>query len=191
MTDRKTESSELDWRSKEEREVYELTGYRLTHRQRAFAERFAEGNCTATQAAIDAGYAPSSAASLPGQLLNPNYYPAVVAYLAQLRENMAAKYGVTKEGMLQRLHTLSRGAEDSKQYSAAINAEKIRASLAGLTIDRRETVNTVDGLSKDQVIERLEDLKRKHPAAFDIIEGEYTEPEPIPDAQLVEYTPEK
>src|SRR6056297_2415179 len=60
MTDRKTESSELDWRSKEEREVYELTGYRLTHRQRAFAERFAEGNCTATQAAIDAGYAPSS-----------------------------------------------------------------------------------------------------------------------------------
>src|SRR6056297_1378780 len=117
MGNKKTESSELDWRSPEEQRIYEETGYRLTYRQKAFAERFAEGNCTATQAAIDAGYAATSAGSLPGQLLNPNYYPAVVAYLAHLRENMAAKYGVTKEGMLQRLYTLSRGAEQAGQYS--------------------------------------------------------------------------
>lgn len=191
MTERKKNVPEgLDWRSEEERKVEEVTGYRLTYRQKAFAERFSQGDCTAKQAAIEAGYSPKSAEGLCGQLLNPQFYPQVVYYLSQLREEMAAKYGVTKEGMLQRLYVLSRGAEDAGQFSAAINAEKIRASLAGLTIDRRETVSSVDGMSKAQIIERLEEMKRKHPAAFQIIEGDYTEPEPIPREKLIDVTPE-
>lgn len=169
------EPKELTYKTAEELEIEAQTGHKLTMRQRKFAERFVEGDCSATQAAIEAGYSPRSAPQQSWQLLNPADTPQVVAYIARLREDMEIRYGVTKEGMLKRLHTLSRGAEEQGQYSASINAEKIRASLGGLTIDRRETISTVQDMTKDQVIARLEDLRKKHPGAFAVIEGQYEE----------------
>jgi len=165
------EPKELTWRTEEELEVERQTGHRLTMRQKRFADRFVEGDCSATQAAIEAGYSPNGAAQQANHLLNPKESPAVVTYLAQLREDLQARYGVTKDGMLKRLYDLSRGAEQEGQFSAALGAEKTRASLAGLTIDRRETINTVQDMTKDQVLARLEELKRKHPYAF--IEGSF------------------
>ena len=165
------EPKELTYKTPEELEIEAQTGHKLTLRQKRFAERFVEGDCSATQAAIEAGYSPRSAGQQAYQLLNPQDTPQVVAYIAQLREDMEMRYGVTKEGMLKRLHVLSRGAEEGGQFSAAINAERIRASLGGLTIDRRETINTVQDMTKDQVLSRLEELKKKYPYAF--IEGQY------------------
>ena len=46
---------------------------------------------------------------------------------------------MTLVNQLKRFDELSHAAEDAGQFSAAINAEKIRSSLGGLTIDRRET----------------------------------------------------
>ena len=196
MPKRKAPEKKLpSYKTKEELEIEEKTGHALSMRQRRFAERFIEGDCSATQAAIEAGYSPKAAGQQAYKLLNPAECPQVVAYIAQLREDMEMRYGVTKEGMLKRLYTLSRGAEDGGQFSAAINAEKIRASLGGLTIDRRETINTVQDMTKDQVLARLEDLRKKHPGAFAVIEGQYEEltNEPRPrgtalavDAEIVE-----
>lgn len=169
------EPKELTYKTPEELEIEAQTGHKLTLRQKRFAERFVEGDCSATQAAIEAGYSPRSAGQQAYQLLNPKDTPQVVAYIAQMREDMEMRYGVTKEGMLKRLHALSRGAEEGGQFSAAINAEKIRASLGGLTIDRRETISTVQDMTKEQVLARLEDLRKKHPGAFAVIEGQYSE----------------
>jgi hypothetical protein len=69
------------------------------------------------------------------------------------------------------LSVLSAGAEDQGQFSAAINAEKIRSALGGLTIDRRENINTLDQLSRDDIVARLADLQKKYPQAF-VIEGQ-------------------
>jgi len=182
------EPKELTYKTEEELEVERQTGHRLSMRQRRFAERFVEGDCSATQAAIEAGYSPKSAGQQAWQLLNPADSPQVVAYIAQLREDLQARYGVTKDGMLKRLYDLSRGAEGEGQFSAAINAEKNRASLAGLSIDRRETINTLQDMTKDQVLARLEELKRKHPYAF--IEGSFEDVTPPPeDAQLIDTSP--
>ena len=81
-------------------------------------------------------------------------------------------YGVTTIGQLQRLHQLSQGAEEAGQFSAAINAEKIRSALGGLTVDRRENINQIDQLSRDEIVARLSDLQKKYPQAF-TIEGNY------------------
>lgn len=180
------EPKELTHRTEGELEVEVQTGHRLTMRQKRFADRFAEGNITATGAAIEAGYSPKAASQQASRFLNPKYSPQVVAYLAYLRDEMQAQYGVTREGMLKRLYDLSRGAEAAGQFSSAVNSERIRASLAGLTIDRRETVNTIHDMSKGQILERLAELKRKHPGAFEVVEGSYTEPVPIEDAVLIE-----
>lgn len=185
------EPKELTRYTPEELEIEAQTGHRLTMRQKKFVERFSEGNTTATNAAIEAGYSPKAASEQASRLLNPKQSPHVVAYLNYLRDELQAKYGVTREGMLKRLYDLSRGAEEAGQFSAAIVSEKTRASLAGLTIDRRETISTINDLSKSQIIERLEALKRKHPGAFEVIEGTYTEPQPIEDAQLIDVSPEE
>ena len=78
---------------------------------------------------------------------------------------------MTTIGQLERLSVLSAGAEDQGQFSAAINAEKIRSALGGLTIDRRENINTLDQLSRDDIVARLADLQKKYPQAF-VIEGQ-------------------
>jgi len=90
----------------------------------------------------------------------------------ELRTERERRYGVTTIGQLERLHQLSKGAEEAEQFSAAINAEKIRSALGGLTVDRREQVNTIDALSREEIVGRLADLRKQYPQAFQL-EGEY------------------
>ena len=56
------ESKELTYKTQEELEIEAQTGHKLSMRQKRFADRFAEGNITATGAAIEAGYSPKAAA---------------------------------------------------------------------------------------------------------------------------------
>jgi hypothetical protein len=93
-----------------------------------------------------------------------------VEYITELREERERRYAVSTIGQLERLHKLSLGAEEAGQFSAAINAEKIRSALGGLTIDRRETINTIDQLSRDEITARLAMLQKSYPQAF-MIEG--------------------
>ena len=100
--------------------------------------------------------------------------------LMQLREERQRRYGVTTIGQLERLYKLSSGAEEAGQFSAAINAEKIRSALGGLTVDRREQINTIDQMSRDEITARLAALQKQYPQAF-VIEG--TAKDITPDEQ--------
>ena len=44
--------------------------------------------------------------------------------------------------------------------------------MGGLTVDRREQVNTIDALSRDEIVGRLADLQKRSPQAIKI-EGNY------------------
>lgn len=142
----------------------------LTTRQKTFARLIVEGTHTNTECARRAGFAKETCAKQASVLLNGRDFPHVVEYIKELREERERKYGVTLMGQLKRLDELSRGAEDAGQFSAAINAEKIRSALGGLTIDRREQVNRLDDMSRADIVARLADLQKKYPHAF--IEGE-------------------
>ena len=75
-------------------------------------------------------------------------------------------------GQLKRFADLSKGAEESGQFSAAVNAEKYRSNLGGLSVDRRETniTHSLDKLSREEIIGRLAEIRKNYPSAF---EGEY------------------
>ena len=120
----------------------------LTNRQKTFSRFIVEGIYSNAEAARKAGFAETTAAKH-----------------ASLLER---RYAVTTIGQLERLHKLSLGAEENGQFSAAINAEKIRSALGGLTVDRREQVNSIDQLSRDEIVGRLADLQKKYPQAFEI-----------------------
>jgi hypothetical protein len=142
----------------------------LTQRQKTFARLIVEGTYSNTECARRAGFSADTAKTKASVLLNGREFPHVVEYIKELREERERKYGVTLGGQLQRLSELSRSAEEAGQFSAAINAEKIRSALGGLTIDRREQVNRLDDMSRADIVARLADLQKKYPNAF---EGEY------------------
>ena len=145
----------------------------LNNRQREFARYYVEGIYSNAECARKAGYSPASSMSMASKLLNGSYAPHVVEYIQELRQERERRYGVTVIGQLKRLDELSRGAEDAGQFSAAINAEKIRSALGGLTVDRREQIHQLDDMTKEDIALRLNELRKQYPQAF--IEGSYTE----------------
>ena len=164
---------------------------KLTTRQRTFAQLVAEGIYSNSECARRAGFAEETAGAYAVKLLDGHHYPHVVELISELREERQRRYGVTSLGQLERLAKLSKGAEDAGQFSAAINAEKIRSALGGLTIDRRENINTMDQLSRDEITARLALLQQKYPQAFQIEAApikDITPNEPRPRSELLELT---
>ena len=143
----------------------------LTNRQKTFAELYVEGIYSNKECALRSGYQGASAKVHASRLLNPQEYPHVVEYIDELRQMRERKYGVTLIGQLKRLHDLSHGAETSGQFSASINAEKIRSALGGLTTDRRENIHSLDSMTRDEIVARLSQLQKQYPQVF--IEGNF------------------
>ena len=152
----------------------------LTERQKTFAKFYVEGRHSNAECARMAGYSDKSSITMASKLLNGRDFPDVVELIKELRQAAERKYGVTLMHQLKRLDELSRGAEEAGQYSAAINAEKIRSALGGLTIDRREQqhVHQLDSMTKQDIVARLAELRKSYPHAF--IEEE------ISDAKIIE-----
>ena len=159
----------------EETAVEKDTKSTLTNRQREFARNIVEGIYSNAECARRAGYSKDNAVVYAYKLLNGKDFPLVPQYISELREERERKFGVTLIGQLKRLSELSASAEEGGQFSAAINAEKIRSSLGGLTVDRRENqhVHKYDEMTREQIIAELGKLRSEHPAAF--IEGDFEE----------------
>ena len=155
-------------------ELEESYGRKLTNRQKEFARYYVEGTHSNAECARLAGYSDkdSKARNRAYALLNEKEFPHLAEYISELREDREKKYGVTLFGQLKRFRDLSLKAEEENQFSAAVNAEKIRSSLGGLTIDRRETnhYHAIENMSRDEIEKRLAELRTNHPTAF---EGEY------------------
>ena len=140
----------------------------LTNRQKEFARYYVEGKYSNAECARMAGYADASARIQAHKFLDGKSFPAVLELIKELREARERKYGVTVIGQLKRFEELSMSAEEAGQFSAAINAEKIRSSLGGLTIDRRESthVHQLDNMSREDIVARLASLRKNYPHAF-------------------------
>ena len=155
----------------------------LTERQKTFAKYYVEGRHSNAECARMAGYSDKSSITMASKLLNGRDFPDVVELIKELRQAAERKYGVTLMHQLKRLDELSRGAEEAGQYSAAINAEKIRSALGGLTIVRREQqhVHQLDSMTKQDIVARLAELRKSYPHAF--IEGEISDAKIIQDRE--------
>ena len=153
-------------------EIEETYGRKLTNRQKEFAAHYVDGTHSNAECARLAGYSDKDgkARNRAYALLNAEDFPHLAEYIKELREDREKKYGVTLMGQLKRFRDLSLNAEEKDQFSAAVNAEKIRSSLGGLTIDRRETnhYHAIENMSRYEIEKRLEELRTNHPTAFDV-----------------------
>ena len=139
----------------------------LTVKQKTFVDILVSnwGQISKTDALIKAGYSSKSkdaAMVLASRLTNPNLNPHVCRYLEIKLQEEQAKYVKDKLRRYKIFERLRNGAETKGQYTGAINAEFRSGQLAGQFVDKKEISHTtLEGMSRDQLEKRLQELESK------------------------------
>ena len=134
---------------------------KLTEQQIKFANLLVaeEGRKTATQCAIEAGYAKDSARQHASKLQNPKLYPLVVQYIGELRAEWQKKFEVTFGNHITELGKLRDEAREKKAWSAAVNAEVARGKAAGLYIEQKIIrTGKLEDLSTEELESRMKQI---------------------------------
>jgi phage terminase small subunit len=134
---------------------------RLTEMQMKFAHELVtnEGRKTGAECAIAAGYSPDAAIVYASKLQNPRTYPLVVQYIGKLRDEYQKKYDVTFGRHISELAKLRDDARESKEWSAAVNAEVARGKAAGLYVEQKIIrTGKLEDLTAEQLETRMKEI---------------------------------
>lgn len=148
----------------------------LTPKEWTFVKELVAGDGAVTmkEAAIRAGFSPKSASSIATKLTNPDICPHIVAAIQEYRAELNAKYNTTFERHMRDLLTIRDAALNAGAYGAAVQAEYRRGQALGtIYVDRKEIrIGTIDSMSKEEVMRKLEELKKLYggPPPKDIID---------------------
>jgi phage terminase small subunit len=136
----------------------------LTAQEWKFVEEFVagDGHVTLKEAAIRAGYAESWARHRARELTDPDMNPHMVAAIQERRRELGEKYATTFERHMRDLQIIRDQALTAGAYGAAVQAEYRRGQALGtIYIDRKEIRHgTIDSMSKEEVMRKLEEIKR-------------------------------
>ena len=121
-----------------------------------------DGRTTMKDAAIKAGYKPSSASVMAWKLTNPEINPHVVAAIQAYRAELNSKYNTSYERHMRDLQLIRDKALEAGAYAAAVQAEYRRGQALGtIYVDRKEIRHgTIDSMSKEEVQRKLDEIKR-------------------------------
>ena len=148
----------------------------LTSKQKKFLTLLVKnwGMITQTEAALQAGYGKNenSARVMASKMLDIKKNPHIARVLENMLAKEAEKYEKDKLRRYKTLERLRDGAENKGQFTASINAEYRSGQLAGLYVDKKEIQHsTLEGMSREQLEQRLQELENKI-GANTIIESE-------------------
>ena len=121
-----------------------------------------DGRVTLKEAAIRAGYNPTSASVRAWELTNPDRHPHVVAAIQAYRAELASKYNTSYERHMKDLQMIRDKALEAGAYAAAVQAEYRRGQALGtIYVERKEIRHgTIDSMSKEEVQRKLDELKK-------------------------------
>ena len=141
----------------------------LTTQEWKFVNEFVagDGHVTAREAALRAGYPEKNVKYYAESLTNPDINPHIVAEIQKLRAEFAEKYGTTYERHMRDLQLIRDQALAAGAYGAAVQAEYRRGQALGtIYIDRKEIRHgTIDSMSKEEVMRKLEEIKKLYGAS--------------------------
>ena len=133
---------------------------KLTPKQMLFVTNYVQGTLTgkisASEAARKAGYSENRARQTAYELLNPKINPYIVEAINEMKQDLYETSGVSMASHLTALKEMRDEARGDKHYSAAINAEVARGRVAGFYDLKNKTDESMDQMSKDELIELLE-----------------------------------
>lgn len=121
-----------------------------------------DGRVTLKEAAIRAGYTPTSASVIAWKLTNPDMNPHIVAAIQEYRAALASKYNTSYERHMKDLQLIRDKALEAGAFAAAVQAEYRRGQALGtIYVERKEIRHgTIDSMSKEEVQRKLDELKR-------------------------------
>ena len=121
-----------------------------------------DGRVTLKEAAIRAGYKPTSASVMAWKLTNPDINPHIVAAIQAYRAELASKYNTSYERHMKDLQLIRDKALEAGAYAAAVQAEYRRGQALGtIYVERKEIRHgTIDSMSKEEVQRKLDELKK-------------------------------
>ena len=131
----------------------------LSEMQTAFVWFYTEGACGQTEAARKAGYQfPAVAAN---KMLNGKTFPKVTKAIRIKQDELAEKYAITPQKTGTMLWKSTETAYETGQLNAAVSAIKELNQLAGLSVNRTQSLNinaNLETMSKEDIKERLNKL---------------------------------
>lgn len=121
-----------------------------------------DGRVTLKEAAIRAGYKPTSASVMAWKLTNPELNPHVVAAIQAYRAELNSKYNTSYERHMRDLQLIRDKALEAGAFAAAVQAEYRRGQALGtIYVERKEIRHgTIDSMSKEEVQRKLDELKK-------------------------------
>jgi phage terminase small subunit len=146
----------------------------LTTQEWTFVNEFVagDGHVTAKEAALRAGYPEKRAKYYAETLTDPDINPHIVAEIQKLRAELAEKYATTYERHMRDLQLIRDQALAAGAFGAAVQAEYRRGQALGtIYIDRKEIRHgTIDSMSKEEVMRKLEEIKKLYGNGSPIID---------------------
>jgi phage terminase small subunit len=136
----------------------------LSDLEKKFCEGIAAGKGK-REAAVDAGYSPTSAHVQAARNLKKD---KIIQYIDRLRTDVRRLTNESVSKEVERLDLLIKDALKDSQYSAAVNAIRLKAQLLGFLVERKEIkTNTLDSMSEEDLTQYLTQIRVDHGLLID------------------------
>jgi phage terminase small subunit len=136
----------------------------LSDLEKKFCEGIAAGKGK-REAAIEAGYSPTSAHVQAARNLKKD---KIIQYIDRLRTDVRRLTNESVSKEVERLDLLIKDALKDSQYSAAVNAIRLKSQLLGFLVEKKEIkTNSLDAMNEDELTQYLTQIRVDHGLLID------------------------
>ena len=140
-------------------QIHQTNEATLTSMERKFCEGIAQGKGKRTSA-VDAGYSETSAHVQAARNLKKD---KIIQYIDRLRVDARRLTSESVSQEVAKLDDVYKDACAKKQYSAAVNAIRLKSQLLGFLVEKKEVQHsTLDAMNDDDLTTYLDKIEKEH-----------------------------
>ena len=140
-------------------QIHQTNEATLSSMEKKFCEGIAQGKGKRTSA-VDAGYSETSAHVQAARNLKKD---KIIQYIDRLRVDARRLTGESVSQEVEKLDIVYKDACAKKQYSAAVNAIRLKSQLLGFLIEKKEVQHsTLDAMNDDEMATYLDKIEKEH-----------------------------
>ena len=140
-------------------QIHQTNEATLSSMEKKFCEGIAQGKGK-RNAAVDAGYSETSAHVQAARNLKKD---KIIQYIDRLRVDARRLTSESVSKEVEKLDIVYKDACAKKQYSAAVNAIRLKSQLLGFLVEKKEVQHsTLDAMNDDEMSTYLDKIEKDH-----------------------------
>ena len=140
-------------------QIHQTNEATLSSMEKKFCEGIAQGKGKRTSA-VDAGYSETSAHVQAARNLKKD---KIIQYIDRLRVDARRLTSESVSKEVEKLDIVYKDACSKKQYSAAVNAIRLKSQLLGFLVEKKEVQHsTLDAMNDDDLSTYLDKIEKEH-----------------------------